>query len=1261
MKIKLLALFMCIIIFNTSIFAANPAPCSDVFNGARGSSFNDNWKFIKGDVTGASAVNFNDAAWTILALPHDWSISEPFVQNSPATGGGGYLNGGTGWYRKTFTLPSVDAGKRITIQFEGVYMNSTVWINGHQLGVRPYGFSTFEYDLTPYLKIGTGSNVIAVKVDNNQPNSRWYSGSGIYRNVWLTVTDPVHVAFCGNFLSTPSITKTTAKVNSLVNVQNSSTSPQKYTVVSTIYDKSGNGISTNVSSEINLAAGLSSSVKLNLVINNPVLWSMSTPYLYNVITQIVINKRIIDTYMSTLGVRTIKVSTSTGFWLNDENIKLHGVCMHHDLGSLGSAQNYRALERQVEILKSFGCNAIRTSHNPPAPELLEICDRLGLVVMDEAFDCWEWGKNSNDYHLYFDAWAQRDIQDFVRRDYNHPSVVMWSIGNEIPQQGDSSGVRVAKNLIKWIHALDSTHLITQALNVQGTLGSLLDIVGYNYAWSGSYVSDRLSHPNWVIMGSETSSAVRTRGVYHFKDGLTSPDMQCSSYDNSIVGWGHSAEDAWEFDHTLPYVVGQFIWTGFDYIGEPTPYGWPAKSSYFGIVDMCGFPKDIYYFYQSQWTSAPMVHILPHWNWAQGDSIPVWAYSNCDSVSLIVNGVPFKAKKMQSKKPYHVAWNVMFAKGKVIAKAYRNGIVVALDSIKTADIASKIELIADRKDIQADGYDQSFIETDIRDANGVLVPNANNLVKYSVTGPGKIVGVDNGNPLSLESFKDTKRQAFNGKCLAIVQSTGTVGQIVVTATVDPVLKNIALGKLIHSDSEDTLVLKNVAFAKQSSADSQQAENPSSAGNDANSISTRWCAFNGDNGHWWMVDLGSALNIKGTEIIWEQNFNYQYIIETSLDNVSWQKVVDQSNNVVSSQVMDDNINISARYVRITVSGLKAGYWASFYEFKVFDGSLMPSASSDKMIASKSNDGSLTTFWRAADGNTGHVLTVDLGLGTTLTGSKIIWAVPNVAFQYKIEASADSINWNIAADKTNNVNNLQTQMDIFSITGRYVRVTITGGTNIANRASIEEFELYDGSNTIFNPAIITIDCFTPTCALLCDTVKYKIKPFVNINNSGWQQTGAALVNLNDTVSFSPMAANPNGWLWSGPSSFSATTMQIDLKKISNNQFGIYKALFDTSYFNFQLSLNNDVISDISTLQNNVEIKAFPIPCQNVLYVNIDKQSSGTLSISDVAGAVMYDKNYLNTNHIEINTSSLQNGVYFLNLKSISGLSTKKIIVNK
>jgi len=1244
-------------LFITSSFAAETSPVTDVYNGGRGVSFNNSWKFQIGDVTGAYAITFNDASWRQLSLPHDWSIELPFNINSAAGGGGGFLDGGTCWYRKSFLLPATYSGKRITIQFEGIYMNSSVWINGHLLGTRPYGYSTYEYNLTPYLNTGTTTNVIAVKVDSKQPNSRWYSGSGIYRNVWLTVTDPVHIAYCGTFVTETTVSQAAANITATTRIQNHSTATKSVSVVTSVYDQSWKLVMTNVSAPISLAVNKDSSYVYNFKMTNPTLWSLTNPYLYKIKTQIVDNNTILDNFVTTFGIRTITLNPKTGFWLNNTNIKLHGVCMHHDLGSLGAAQNYRALERQVEVLKSFGCNAIRTSHNPPTPDLLEICDRLGLVVMDESFDCWEWSKNTYDYSLYFDTWAQQDVQDWIRRDRNHPSVVMWSIGNEIPQQNDPTGLVTAKNLIKWVQADDTTRPITQALNSQALLGPLLNIVGYNYASGGTYDNDHLNHPTWVIMGSETSSAVRTRGVYHLpttQNILTSADMQCSNYDNSVVGWGHSAEDAWDFDRARAYVVGQFIWTGFDYIGEPTPYGWPAKSSYFGIVDMCGFPKDIYYFYQSQWTSKPMVHLLPNWNWTPGNTIPVWAYTNCDSVKILLNGSVISTKKNSKIKPYHIEWNIPYVAGKVNAYAYKNGVVVATDSIVTAGNALKVELKTDRDTIQANGNDQAFIETNIRDANGTLVPDAGNTVNYTVTGPGKIVGVDNGNPLSIESFKGLTRQAFNGKCLAIVQSTGAEGMITVTATTPNVLNNIALNKPSNADSENMYELTDIALGKTATADSYQGENPIASGNDGNT-STRWCAADGNTGHWWKVDLGVAKNIIGSEIMWEQDHAYQYKIETSNDNLTWKLVANKTANTTSAQIMGDNFTNTARYVRITITGGVGNSWASFMEFRLFDGSVTPS--SQKNVASNATDGNINTYWSAADGNPGHSWGVDLGSAHNLTTSQIVWQNTGVAYQYKIETSTDNINWNLTVDKTGNTSALQIQQDSYKgVSARYVKVTVTGGTSSAYKAALSEFRLYDGSTTTITQGSVNINCIKPVCQN-CRIDSMSINPWININGNGWQQTDKATVTATSDISFSTLQSDSTNWQWSGPNGFTALTPSIKLVNVQKTDTGTYVVTHYNKSISFKLMLNDNTGTENVNGSGNVMI--YPNPSTDGLFKVVNGKDM-TLSVFDLEGKIVFNT-FIGTDSQVLNLRTLQKGIYLAKLTSENTIDYRKIILSE
>jgi beta-galactosidase len=753
---------------------------TDIYNGLRGQNFDEGWKFYKGDAGGGQNPGYNDSGWESITLPHDWSIYNSFNQHSAAGSGGGYLDGGIGWYRKTFTVPSDYNGKKVFIEFDGAYMNSQVWINGNLLGTRPYGYISFEYDLTPYLVYG-GSNVIAVRLNNNQPTSRWYSGSGIYRNVWLTVLNPTHVDYCGMFVTTPSVSGSSATVNIKTKVMNQSDASQAVTLTTTILDAKGNTVTTNTAAAVNINAGGNSTFNQNFTVSSPQLWSPASPYLYTAQTRVSVGGSVVDTYQSTFGIRYFNFDANNGFSMNGVSMKLNGVCMHHDLGSLGAAVNYRAIERQMQILKEMGCNAIRTSHNPADPQLLEICDRLGLMVMEEAFDCWETEKTTNDYHLYFGSWAQTDLKAMVTRDRNHPSIIMWSIGNEI----FNATLATATNLKNWVREIDTTRPVTSGSNdsywgLSSDILNILDLVGYNYN-PGIYDARHRTYPNWKIFGSETSSAVRSRGIYKTPTNqniLTGSDNQCSSYDNSVVSWGNSAEASYKAVNSRKFIAGEFIWTGFDYIGEPTPYGWPAKSSYFGIIDTCGFPKDSYYFYQSKWTTKPMVHILPHWNWSNGTTVEVWAYSNCDTVELFLNGVSQGVKTVGSS--LHLTWNVPWASGTLQAKATKGGTVV-YDQVTTAGSAAKVQLKADRTSISADGKDLVFIEADITDANGVIVPTATNTVNFSVSGPGTIVGVDNGNAPSTESYKGNSRKAFSGKCLVIVQATKNSGSIVVNAS------------------------------------------------------------------------------------------------------------------------------------------------------------------------------------------------------------------------------------------------------------------------------------------------------------------------------------------------------------------------------------------------------------------------------------------------------------------------------------------------
>src|SRR5450432_28726 len=700
-------------------------------------SFNKDWKFYLGQVVNVNDESFDEKNWRRLDLPHDWSIEGKFDKKNPAGAGGAFLPGGLGWYRKSFFIPESSKNKNVFIDFDGVYRKSEVWINGHSLGMRPNGYISFRYDLTPYLKYGNGKNFLVVKVDNtHQPNSRWHSGSGIYRNVWLVTTAKIFVDHWGIYVTTPIINSSGAAIDILIKVKNTTPNDKPVVLSSTVYDASGAKVA-RVLSELNVGANGITEKRQMTKISKPHLWSISDPYLYRVVTQVIIDDKPFDDYVTPIGIRSFKFDKDKGFLLNGKKIKINGVCDHHDLGCLGSAVNKWALERQLEILKAMGCNGIRTSHNPPAPELLDLCDKMGFIVMDEGFDMWKIEKNKYDYHLDWDAWHKKDLEDQILRDRNHPSVFIWSIGNEIPEQWvkDSSAYKIARELRGIIRALDTTRPITAALNDQdwksnGILQSgALDIVGYNYNQHAFPVFPK-NFPGKKFIGTETVSALETRGSYDMpSDSIRrwptrwdipftggNADLSCSAYDNVSASWGSTHEETWKVIRKYNYLSGQYIWTGFDYIGEPTPYPWPARSSYFGIIDLAGFPKDSYYLYQSVWTNKPVLHILPYWNWKAGDSIDVWAYyNNADEVELFLNGKSIGVKK-KSGDDLHVMWKVAYQPGTLKAVSRKGGNIVLTDEVKTAGAPAKIVLSADRSTIDADGNDLSFVTVKIEDAN-----------------------------------------------------------------------------------------------------------------------------------------------------------------------------------------------------------------------------------------------------------------------------------------------------------------------------------------------------------------------------------------------------------------------------------------------------------------------------------------------------------------------------------------------------------------
>nr|WP_275556894.1 glycoside hydrolase family 2 TIM barrel-domain containing protein [Bacteroides caecigallinarum] len=788
--------------------------------------FNDNWSFSLSDNPKASETDFDDEEWRVLNLPHDWAIEGDFSKDNPSGTGGGALPGGIGWYRKTFIPSNEDSDKIIRIDFDGIYMNSEVFINGQSLGKRPYGYISFGYDITPYLKWNE-KNVIAVRVDNSeQPNSRWYSGCGIYRNVWLTKTNPVHVDEWGTYVTSSDISNDNATLNIVTTVQNSGNDNETVTLKSILNDMDGSVVAETESS-VSVVAGQKSDISHTLNISSPKLWDTENPYLYYLVTEVIKDGKCIDRYTTTTGVRDFKFDAEKGFILNGKQTKINGVCMHHDLGCLGAAVNTRAIERLLQILKGMGCNGIRCSHNPPAPELLDLCDKMGFIVMDEAFDMWRKKKTSHDYARYFNEWHEKDLRDFILRDRNHPSIFVWSIGNEVLEQwsdakadtlsleeanlilnfGHSADMLakdgemsvnslLTKKLAEFVRELDPTRPITAGCNEPNPGNHLfksgaLDIIGYNYH-NANIPDVPKNFPGKPFIITESNSALMTRGYYRMPSNemfiwperwdkpFYDESFSCSSYDNCHAPWGNTHEENIKLVRNNDFISGQYIWTGFDYIGEPTPYGWPARSSYFGIVDLAGFPKDVYYLYQAEWTNKQVLHLFPHWNWTEGQEIDMWCYyNNADEVELFING---ESQGICSKDEdnLHVVWRVKFIPGTVKVVARKNGNIIAEKEIHTAGTPHKIRLTPDRNIITADGKDLSFVTVEVLDKDNNLCPISENLINFEVKGNAFIAGVDNGCQTSMERFKDNKRKAFNGKCLVVLQNNGEKGTATLTA-------------------------------------------------------------------------------------------------------------------------------------------------------------------------------------------------------------------------------------------------------------------------------------------------------------------------------------------------------------------------------------------------------------------------------------------------------------------------------------------------
>jgi len=772
-----------------------------------------------GDVDYARA-EFDDSQWRLLNLPHDWGIEGPFQQEYP--GETGKLPWwGVGWYRKHLALPTVDQDKKIYLDVDGAMSYATVWVNGQCVGGWPYGYASWRVDLTPFVKFGA-DNVIAIRLDNIKQSSRWYPGGGIYRNVWIVKTPRVHLAHWGTFVTTPEISGQSATIKIQATLDNDTDAEALVAVKNEIFELNADGsqgksVALLASDAGKLAPRHSSQAEATMKLKQPRLWSIEQPHRYLAVTSIQQDGKPVDAYNTPFGIRAIQFTADKGFLLNGKRVPLNGVCDHHDLGALGAAINTRALERQVEILKKMGDNAIRTSHNPPAPELLDVCDRLGMVVMDEAFDCWKAGKNKNDYHVLFADWHDADLRALVRRDRNHPCVILWSIGNEVPDQGTADGPRIAAELQGIVRGEDPTRPVTAACDNVGSgyndFRKGVDVFGYNYK-PFEYGKFRKANPTQPLYGSETASCISSRGEYFFpvsdnKDEGKA-DFQMSSYDLYAPPWATTPDAEFRGQDQNPFVAGEFVWTGFDYLGEPTPYNSdlsnllnftdpvakarlkkeldaigkikvPSRSSYFGIIDLAGFPKDRFYLYQAHWRPEwPMAHILPHWNWPDraGQVTPVHVYTSGDSAELFLNGKSL-GRKTKGAFEYRLRWDdVVYEPGELKVVAYKNGKPWANDTVKTTGPAAKLTISADRSQIGADGRDLSFVTVTVADKNGLPVPRSKNHLLFSIEGPGDIVAVDNGDATSFEPFQAKERNAYNGEALVIVRSqAGNPGTIV----------------------------------------------------------------------------------------------------------------------------------------------------------------------------------------------------------------------------------------------------------------------------------------------------------------------------------------------------------------------------------------------------------------------------------------------------------------------------------------------------
>lgn len=710
-------------------------PALDFYNGTGAFSY-----FAKtGYGDGAASPDFDDRGWRKISLPHDWAAELPFDPRGSTSHGSkaigrNFPENSVGWYRKTFTVPVTDLGKHISIAFDGVMRNSIVWINGHYLGTEISGYNSFEYNIGEYLNYG-GENVIAVRADVTMEEGWFYEGAGIYRHVWLNKTNQLHVAANGTFVTT-SVNTISAKVNAQTTVMNDDTRSRNFLVVQCVYDAEGNKLATDTSRSIVLKALGSQDMRNDLVVQNPKLWSIETPYLYHLTTTVIEDHKVIDQYNTTFGIRTIRFDANQGFFLNGKHVEIKGTNNHQDHAAVGVALPDGLQDYRILTLKSMGCNAYRCSHNPPTPELLDACDRLGMLVIDE------------NRRMGVSTTQLSDLKEMIMRDRNHPSIISWSIGNEEWDiEGNITGTRIAATMQAYAKSFDSTRYITAAVSggIGGGISNSIEVLGYNYVATKNTDEQHKKLPDQFSWGTEEGSTVATRGVY--EDDSTKHYL--FAYDRKQNNFFQTLEDGWKYYASRPYLAGMFIWSGFDYRGEPVPFGWPSIESLFGMVDACGFPKDDYYYLKAWWTNEPVLHLLPHWNLSgkKGKVVDVWAYSNCDEVELFLNGKSLGKKKMELNG--HLSWKVVYEPGKLEGVGYKNGKKLINEIIKTTGPASILQIESSNTSLKANGEDIAVLNISTTDNNGLHVPTADNLINFEIKGPGKIIGVGNGDPTSLE--------------------------------------------------------------------------------------------------------------------------------------------------------------------------------------------------------------------------------------------------------------------------------------------------------------------------------------------------------------------------------------------------------------------------------------------------------------------------------------------------------------------------------